>query len=288
MISFVIPSKDEQDAISDTIRQIRSSFNNDTIEIIVVNDGSVDLTSQNARELGVKVIDHPHNLGYGAALKTGIRAAKHDVICIMDADGTYPPDQAIKLLEEYRKGYHMVVGARTGNAYFESIIKYPLRLFLKFLVEFTAGRNIPDINSGLRFFSRSEVIPYFGHLSNTFSFTTSLTLAYMMTGKFVAYVPVSYHNRIGKTKVKLVRDALRTLQFIIQAIVYYNPLKLFMLLVIAVLFIAVICFALGFFLSLPGFYYTGIVSILSSVVIFGIGLVAELIRQIALKDYPED
>ena len=72
----------------------------------------------------------------------------------------------------------MVVGAREGKNYSESIKKGALRFILKYLVEFTAGRRIPDINSGLRVFSRSAVMQYFPHLCDTFSFTTSLTLAY--------------------------------------------------------------------------------------------------------------
>ena len=88
-------------------------------EIIVVDDGSQDGTAERALATGVKVISHPHNLGYGAALKTGIRAAKYDIIVITDADGTYPNEQIPLLLKEYNKGFDMVVGARSGQNYFE-------------------------------------------------------------------------------------------------------------------------------------------------------------------------
>ena len=123
----------------------------------------------------------------------------------------------------------MVVGARTGKYYRESIMKSLLRIILKFLVEFTAGRSIPDINSGLRVFSKKTITNYLQHLCNTFSFTTSLTLAYMMTGKFVEYIPIEYGKRMGVSKVRLFRESLRTLQYITQSIIYYNPLKLFIL-----------------------------------------------------------
>ena len=77
---------------------------------------------------------------------------------------------------------------------------------LKTIVEFTANREIPDINSGLRVFRKQVAVSYFDHVSNLFSFTTSLTLAYMMNSKFVDYINIGYNERIGRSKVRLFRD----------------------------------------------------------------------------------
>ena len=177
----------------------------------------------------------------------------------------------------------MVVGKRTGKFFRESIIKSPLRKILKFLVEFTAGRSIPDINSGFRIFTKSTVQNYFNHLCNTFSFTTSLTLAYMMTGKTVHYVDIPYNERKGQTKVRLFRDSLRTLQYIVQAINYYNPLKIFIL-------FAFLCFSsslIGFLMSaIFGFksgFYLGVGGLLTCIIIFCFGLIADLLKQIMDK-----
>src|SRR4029078_4649950 len=75
---------------------------------------------------------------------------------------------------------------------------------------------------------KKEIKPFFPKLCDTFSFTTSLTLAYMMTGRFVQYIPIDYKKREGKTKVRLFRDSMRTLQFIVEAIMFYNPIKIFL------------------------------------------------------------
>jgi hypothetical protein len=107
-------------------------------------------------------------------------------------------------------GFHMVIGARTGEHYRESMIKDPLRALLKFIVEFTASRRIPDVNSGLRVFSRAVAMQYFPRLSDNFSFTTSLTLAYMMNSRFVDYQEIDYYKRVGRSKVHLFRDSIRT------------------------------------------------------------------------------
>ena len=108
----------------------------------------------------------------------------------------------------------MVVGARTGPHYRESWSKEVLRYILKSLVEFTAGKPIPDINSGLRIFSRKVSMQFFARLCDTFSFTTGITLAYMMTMKYVVYIPVPYRKRSGESKIRLFRDTLRTLQLL--------------------------------------------------------------------------
>lgn len=280
MISVVIPAYNEEHAIDATLAQVRQALAGTDFELIVVDDGSTDSTGERAAAAGARVITHPHNLGYGLSIKDGIRAAEFDTIAITDADGTYPTDELPKLLQEFGRGFDMVVGARTGDHYRESALKAPLRALLKWLVEFTTGRTIPDVNSGLRVFSRSEAIPYFDHLGNTFSFTTSITLAYMMTSKFVKYVPVPYRPRIGQTKVRLFRDSLRTLQYIVQAILYYNPLKMFLLICVGLSIVGAGAVFAAAIAHDRLFFYFGAGSLAMAVQVFCLGLLAELLRQI--------
>jgi glycosyltransferase involved in cell wall biosynthesis len=284
MISVIIPAKDEEQSVADTVLQVQRTLAEIEHEVIVVDDGSHDATADCAKSAGARVISHPHNLGYGAALKTGIRAARYDTIVITDADGTYPNDQIPVLLKEYEKGFDMVVGARLGQHYRESILKNPLRMILKFLVEYTAGRKVPDVNSGLRIFSRQKAIPYFSHLCNTFSFTTSLTLAHMMNSSFVGYVPIPYYKRAGKTKVRLLRDSLRTLQYIIEAIIYYNPIKIFILISAFLGAASIVALVLVIFTKLAVLYFLGIGGILMSILVFCLGLIAVLLQKIMVKE----
>jgi glycosyltransferase involved in cell wall biosynthesis len=283
MISVVIPAYNEQGQIAATVKtaaSILEAAGLESFQIVVVDDGSTDATATQAGSTGATVVTHVHNLGYGRSLKDGISACKYDTVVITDADGTYPLTEIPKLLTEYRRGFDMVVGARTGDHYRESFIKAPMRQILKWLVEFTAGRAIPDINSGLRVFSRKAIMPYFGHLCDTFSFTTSVTLAYMMTGRTVAYVPIPYHERVGKSKVRLLRDSLRTLQYIVEAITYYNPLKIFIMcsLLSAALGLACVPFAILFHIATLFVFGAG--SLLIAILIFALGLLAVLLKQI--------
>lgn len=283
MISVVIPALNEEQAIASTIsscKQVLEKAGLAPCEIVVIDDGSSDSTAKLAREAGARVVSHPHNVGYGRSLKDGIMAARYDTIVITDADGSYPIERVPELLEQYRKGFDMVVGARTGKHYRESMLKTPLRKILKMIVEFTAGRKIPDINSGLRVFSRATVVPYFRNLCDTFSFTTSMTLAYMMNRRFVHYIPIEYHERQGQTKVRLFRDSLRTMQYIVEAATYYNPLKIFALFSFLCLCFAALSLICAFVFQLVSLFVLGVGAILLAILVLGLGLLAVLLKQI--------
>lgn len=287
MISIVIPALNEEGAIASTVLSVKETMERAELlpyEIIVVDDGSSDRTALLARDSGAKIVSHPHNVGYGRSLKDGIRAAQYDTIVITDADGTYPIESIPQLITEYQKGFDMVVGARTGEHYRESMIKVPLRKILKFIVEFTATRKIPDINSGLRVFSRATVMPYFNHLCETFSFTTSMTLAYMMNGRFVRYIPIKYSERSGQTKVRLFRDSMRTMQYIVEAATYYNPLKVFAFLGFICLCLAGISLVSALIFQLASLFALGVGAILLSLLMLGLGFLAVLLKQIMDAD----
>lgn len=286
MISIIIPAYNEAGGIAGTIASVREALADTAeadAEILVVDDGSADDTGRLAREAGAMLVSHPHNAGYGRALKSGILAAQRDTIVIIDSDLTYPADAIPGLVAEYRKGFDLVVGARTGHHYEGSVFKGPLRRLLQFLVEFSAGRRVPDANSGLRVFSRKTIQPYLPHLCDTFSFTTSQTLAYMLTGRFVTYCPIAYHERVGATKVRLFSDSMRTLQYILQAVIYYNPLKIFLLLTLMTVTLSLIGFLTAALTGLNAPYFLGIGGLLMTIVVFALGLMADLLRQILVR-----
>ncbi len=253
-LSVVIAVYNEAAAIAQTIASIKTVFDRAQIEyeVIVVDDGSSDQSWQLAKNAGAIVAQHPENLGYGAALKTGILHAHYEWIAILDADGSYPVEELTALLEHI-PAFDMAVGARTGKYYQGGLFKQPSRKMFQWLSEFVTGRSIPDINSGMRIFRRDIVLRHFPQISSGFSFTTTLTLAMMLEGHFVKYVPISYHERIGKSHVRYLRDTLRSTQIIVQAILYYNPIKFFLLLMIAALFSSAIAITFLTVTSLPPF-----------------------------------
>jgi polyisoprenyl-phosphate glycosyltransferase len=268
--SIIIPAYNEEDAIAPVVDALRNLALD--AEVIVVDDGSTDRTGEIARLHGAVVVRHPANRGYGRSVKDGVQYARSDVIVVSDADGTYPIDKIPELIKKFDEGFDMVVGARQGSEYRESFFKMILRKILKTIVEFATGRYIPDVNSGLRVFRASGARPYFPDICDGFSFTTTITLVYHLTHKTVAYVPIPYAKRVGKSKVKMLHDTLRTLQYITECIVRYNPLKLFLVL-------SFFCLAVGLIGAWWGgtlFFLTGC---LFAALVFGVGLVAEALRR---------
>ena len=286
MISIVIPALNEERGIGATVTDIAGVLTAAGLmpfEIIVVDDGSTDGTGKAAAKAGARIIRHPHNVGYGRSLKKGIEEATYDTIAICDADGTYPAAAIPELVRLYNEGFDMAVGQRHGPHYRQSALKMPLRAVLRFLVEWTAGRRIPDINSGLRVFSRTAAMKYFPHLCDTFSFTTSMTLAYMMTRRFVTYYKIEYFERTGSSKVRLFRDSLKTLQYVIEAIVYYNPLKIFLLLSLICGVMAAIIMLISLYFSIVTGIMLAVGSTVAAIIMFGIGMLAVLLKQIMDK-----
>lgn len=275
-LSVVIPAFNEENGIATVLERIRALPID--AEIIVVDDGSTDETAVRARAVGVKVISHPANGGYGLSLKSGIRAASHDLIAITDADGTYAVEDLPALASKLEEGFDMAVGARHGAAYWGLFLKMPARFVFKFLVEFSTGKHIPDINSGLRVFRKSDVEPLFPLLCDTFSFTTSLTLAYCFLHKFICYLPTSYEKRIGHSKVRIIRDSLRTLQFLVESIAYFNPLKLFLLLSFPLFLVALGLWGTGWFMQNIWISLAGIPFFLGSILLFALGVLANMLR----------
>ncbi|HEY4503486.1 MAG TPA: glycosyltransferase family 2 protein [Candidatus Paceibacterota bacterium] len=268
--SLVIPVYNEEKAIGSVLEEIFSSFYKETLEVIVVDDGSTDKTAEMARKYPVRLVQNIKNSGYGYSLKQGIKIASHPNIIITDGDGSYPISGIVALFDEYEKGYDMVVGARRGKHYKGSFLKSVSRFFFRSISEFATGQRIPDINSGCRIFRKDIVERFFNTLSSGFSFTTTITLAFMLNTYSVQYVTIDYHKRSGSSKVRYIRDILRSLQLIVEAIVFYNPLKMYLICVVSAVFIAIMTLIL-FFISFPLailFFFTAMICD----VIFSIGL----------------
>lgn len=280
MLSIIVPVYNEEKNIYTFLNNLKNlNFVNEK-EIIIVNDASTDKTIEILNKIeDLKIINNLSNKGYGFSLKRGIKEAKYDTIVIIDGDNTYNIEDISRLYYEYNKGYDLVVGKRVGPNLNSGFFKSILRKILKLIVSFAAEGDVKDPNSGLRIFSKKECIKYFDKLSNRFSFTTSQSIIYFLNQKFVKYIDIDYNIRLGVTKVKLFKDSLKTLFYIIKSINSFNPLKLFILISLVLLCMSLLLFFLTFVLKLTIFYYLGIVSILLSLLILSIGLLADKLNK---------
>lgn len=226
-VSVIIPAYNEEAAVGSEVKNLQRvlSAAGRPHEIIVVDDGSSDRTAAEAASAGARVVRHADNRGYGASIKTGILAAEHDRIVIVDADGTYPPE-AIPELVTGLDTADMTVGARVGNGVHIPWVRRPAKWILGWLANCIAGRRIPDLNSGLRAFHRPCVIQYFPLLSNRFSFTTTVTLALLADDYRVVYQPISYHPRIGRSKIRP-WHFMEFVMLVLRMAMLFQPLKVF-------------------------------------------------------------
>ena len=276
MISVVIPVHNEEKAIGAVLDELIAVLEGQTYEIIVVDDGSTDNTTEIVQEKDfVKFIQHPQNMGYGAAIKTGIKNATNDLILIIDGDGSYPVKAIPELLKEVDQ-YNMVVGARTGKEVKIQLYRRPAKWFLSKLANYLSETKIPDLNSGMRIFKKKDIEKFLNILPSKFSFTTTMTLAYHTTGLLVKYVPINYYTRAGKSKIRPFRDGFNFILLIVRTITYFNPLKVF-------LPISLVLFVVGLaFLLYEGIVHQNVTDlsvmlILAAFQIGFLGLLADLI-----------
>ncbi len=231
-LSVIIPTYNEADNIGAIVKSVSVRLAEENIdgEILVVDDGSTDRSAENARQNGAVVLSHPRNMGYGAALKTGIRKCGGEIVIFMDADGQHSCDDLIRIYQALatQPVLDMVVGARDTESQ-QVLSRAPGKKLLTMVANYLAGTDIPDLNSGLRAIRTKLALKYLAILPNTFSFTTTITLAFFKDGLNVDYLPITTKKRVGnKSTVKFFRDGMRTLLLIVRTMMLFSPLRIFL------------------------------------------------------------
>lgn len=225
-VSVIIPAYNEREGITATLRELRDACPD--AEIIVIDDGSSDGTGDIARNVaGVRVITHRRNLGYGAAIKTGLRAATRPCVAWYDADGQHRPEDLMRVAAPVaRDEQDVIIGVR-GSDSARQRERVLGKWILAVVAEFISGERIPDLNSGLRCFRRDVLVRYLHLLPDGFSASTTSTLLMMKRGYRVGYVPIVVKQRLGSSTVKIFSDGMRTLQLIVRIIVLFEAFKVF-------------------------------------------------------------
>ncbi len=224
-VSVVLPAHNEEVIIGTVLTGLKAVPEVD--EIIVVDDGSKDGTVGVVSSFpGVRVICHPYNIGNGAAIKSGIRAASGDVIVLMDADGQHPPQEIPNLLQ-YVGQYDMVVGARSAAS--EALWQRRLanRVF-NWYASYIVGISVPDLTSGFRALRAPIARSFLYLLPNGFSYPTTLTIAFFRAGYAVKYQPFASPARVGSSKIRPFPDGFRFLLTLTRLAVLFVPLKIFL------------------------------------------------------------
>lgn len=292
-ISIIIPAHNEAENIRTLVREIRSLY--PEAEVIVVNDGSTDQTAKAAHEAGAEVYSHPYNIGNGAAIKSGIRAASGDILVFMDADGQHKPEDVARLLELFPE-YDMVVGARSfsGQASFGRAIGNKV---YNWLGSYVAKFPIHDLTSGFRAVKADIAHGFLYLLPNTYSYPTTLTLGVLRSGRSLKYIPIQARSRRrGTSGIKLFRDGVRFFMIIIRICTLYSPMRVFLPVSLAMVLLGLINYAITYF-SQGRFTNMSALLFTNGVLVFMMSLISEQIsqmrferrqRRVAAKKFDED
>jgi len=280
MLSIVIPAYNEEKTIKPVLEKLVSITKDidEKAEILVVDDGSNDQTGKIVSSVqGVNLLRHPRNKGYGASIKTAIRASRGDWIAIMDADGTYPPEELPKILNA-RKDYDMVVGHRVAYHASSSFARGVSKILLFSLASYLAGEKIPDLNSGMRVFKKDIALRFFNLFPNGFSFTTTITLACFSNEYSVKYIPIDFKKRVGKSTVKPT-EFFNFVALILKIISYFNPLRVFIPASIILLLASIAVFLYSTIVLGHLMDVTVMILFLTSMQVAFMGLLAEIISR---------
>lgn len=227
-VSIVIPAFNEEGAIGKDIDTVKEAVDREgyDYEIIVVDDGSTDKTGEIAASRGITLIRHRSNRGTGAAIMTGIRHAKGEIIITTDADNTYPNHDIPRLIKEMRE-YDMVVGWRQKEMGSLPLLRSPVKFVIRKLAEYITRARIPDLNSGFRAFRRDVALRYFNILPQGHSWVSTITVAFLSDNLEVKYIPIDYYPRVGRSKFHPIKDTYTYLMLVFRTVMYFRPLKIF-------------------------------------------------------------
>ena len=273
-LSIVIPAKNEAASLAGVLQELKRRH--PEAEIVLVDDGSDDGTGDVARANGARVVRNPYSLGNGAAVKAGVRAARGRLVVCMDADGQHAPGDVARLLDLQAQGYDMVVGARTGIRSQASPWRHLANTFYNALASWMTGHRILDLTSGFRVTDAARFREFLHLLPNGFSYPTTITMAFFRAGYRVGYVPIEAARRRGKSHIKPLRDGVRFLLIIFKIATLYSPLKIF-LPISALFFFTGVGYYVYTFVEYHRFTNMTALLIITSVLVFLIGLVSEQI-----------
>jgi len=233
ILSVVIPAYNEENGIREIAERVLAvgpalrKAGVEQLELLVVDDGSKDRTADVADGIpGVSLIRHPKNKGYGAALKTGFSKASGELIGFLDADGTYPPEYFPQLCESAMNGSDLVIGSRMAGA--DSKMPVTRRVgnfFFANLLSILGRQKVTDSASGMRVFKR-EILEQIYPLPDGLNLTPVMSTRALHEGIKIVEVPIPYSERVGRSKLSVIRDGQLFLQSMVWTAMSYNPVRI--------------------------------------------------------------
>jgi len=248
---------------------------------VVIDDGSADNTAAVAADAGARVFVHPYNIGNGAAIKSGIRAATGDIFVFMDGDGQHNPEDIEEMLAHLPE-FDMVVGAR-GKGSQASVGRGIGNRIYNWLGSYVSKFPIEDLTSGFRAVKAEIARSFLYLLPNTYSYPTTITLGVLRSGRSLKYIPITTQpRRKGSSNIRLLQDGVRFFMIIIRICTLYSPMRVFLPVSFVMFVLGTIRYAYSFitegrFTNMSALLYV------ASIIIFMMSLISEQICQMRFE-----
>jgi glycosyltransferase involved in cell wall biosynthesis len=289
VLSIVIPAYNEENGIAEIATRVLAvapalkEVGVESLELLVVDDGSKDRTAEVAEGIpGVSLIRHPKNKGYGAALKTGFSKASGELIGFLDADGTYPPEYFPQLCKAALNGTELVIGSRMAGA--ESQMPVTRRIgnfFFANLLSILGRQKVTDSASGMRVFKR-EILEKIYPLPDGLNLTPVMSTRALHEEIKIEEIAIPYSERVGRSKLSVIRDGRIFLQSMVWTALSYNPVRILGLIglvgigVTSLIFLGLLVARLNGITTLGAWgivaLFTALISAVAGVNIFALGV----------------
>ncbi|HSK91145.1 MAG TPA: glycosyltransferase family 2 protein [Euzebyales bacterium] len=280
-VTVVLPAYNEAGHVVAEVDRITAALKatDYSFEILVIDDGSTDGTGDQVAGLPfVRLLRFPTNRGSGTARRIGTMEAYGRYVVWTDADMTYPNERIPELIDRLVAGdVHQVVGARTSEEGTLKFLRVPAKWLIRRLAEYLSQSRIPDLNSGLRAFSKEHAQPYLGLLPTGFSCVTTITLAFLANGLIVQYVPIAYAPREGRSHFHPVKDAYRYILQVVRMVTFFEPLRVFGPVALTLLTVGTGKIIFDVMTKSLRITTNAVLLLLSGLILFSLGLLADLI-----------
>jgi glycosyltransferase involved in cell wall biosynthesis len=218
-VSVVMPCLNEEESVAWCVERARQGIARTGLrgEVIVCDNGSLDRSIELAREAGATVVEEPRR-GYGRAYITGIEASVGRMVVIGDSDCSYDFSELHRLVSPLLEGYDYVLGSRFAGTILPgsmpALNRYLGNPVLTAMLNSLFGLNTSDAHSGMRAFTRGAY-QRMGLRCEGMEFASEVVIAAARAGLRLSEVPITYHPRMGRSKLRRLRDGFRHVRFML-------------------------------------------------------------------------
>jgi len=230
-LTILVPCYNESKSLMVLLPKLVKFCEDNKIYLLIVNDGSIDnslkiINSYISESKLSNVISHHNNLGYGAALKTGIHNAQTDYIVTFDADGQHSIRDILRLHKHLiSTNSDLVIGTRKANEknLYRSFGKWIIRRLTSLLI----GLDVKDLNSGIKIYKKDTLVPMLQFVPNNMAFSDLIVIIFFTERKVISELDVSINKRIAGQSSINIKVFFETISAIFNAVIFFKPMRVF-------------------------------------------------------------